>query len=88
MGVVRQETPNPNALKFILPQRMFDKPLSFSSPALARSHPLAASLFELGTVYNVFMVRDFVTVNKLPHVSWTEVEGPVIEAIEQFLKAQ
>jgi hypothetical protein len=34
----------------------------------------------LGTIYNVFMVQDFVTVNKLPDADWAVVE-PAARAI-------
>lgn len=70
MDITIQATPNPNALKFILPERKFAKPLNISSPEDASVHPLAAQLFGLNGVYNVFMVQDFVTVNKLPDVPW------------------
>jgi len=70
MKITIQATPNPNALKFILPQKMFAKPVNISSPDAAADHPLAAQLMALDGVYNVFMVQDFVTVNKLPDVPW------------------
>ena len=83
MALIRQQTPNPNALKFILPQKMFDAPRSFPSAESASGDPLAARIFSTGAIYNVFMVQDFITVNKLPHVDWeplaTEIEQTVAE---------
>ncbi|MEM7132634.1 MAG: NifU N-terminal domain-containing protein [Chloroflexota bacterium] len=86
MDVVSQQTPNPNALKFILPQKIFEKPLSFPNQEAAQVHPLAVALFQLGSIYNVFMVQDFVTVNKLPDVEWSEIEEHIVEAIRQYLQ--
>lgn len=84
MEVTVQQTPNPNALKFIFPTKIFDKPLSFPSVESAQGHSLAAELFALGTVYNVFMVQDFVTVNKLPDVPWDGLEDKIREIIGAF----
>lgn len=72
-------------MKFVLPARVFAKPLSFASRADADAHPLAAAIFALGGVYNVFMVQDFVTVNKLPDVAWETLSEPIQECIEEFL---
>ena len=80
MSITIQETPNPNARKFILPAQHFAKPLSFADRDAAAAHPLATRLFALGTIYNVFMVQDFVTVNKLPDADWAVVE-PAARAI-------
>lgn len=83
MSVLCQQTPNPNALKFILPQRHFAQPLSFASVEQAAEHPLARTLFALGGIYNVFMVQDFITVNKLPHADWGALKTPIQSIIAE-----
>ncbi|MFN3333538.1 MAG: NifU N-terminal domain-containing protein [Caldilinea sp.] len=85
MSVQTKLTPNPNAMKFELPARIFPKSLSFASAQDAAAHPLAAAIFALGGVYNVFMVQNFVTVNKLPDVTWEALLEPIQECIEDFL---
>ena len=87
MPVQVQQTPNPNAMKFTLPERIFPKPLSFASDDAAAAHPLATAIFALGGVYNVFMVQDFVTVNKLPDVEWTALTASVQACIEEYLSS-
>jgi len=82
-----QQTPNPNAMKFTLPERIFPVPQSFASGAAAAAHPLAAAIFALGGVYNVFMVQDFVTVNKLPDVEWPALIAPVQACIAAYLSS-
>lgn len=84
MTVQVQETPNPNARKYILPGRQFAQPLNVSSGEAAAAHPLTARLFALEPVYNVFLVRDFVTVNKLPDADWTALEPQIIAILEAF----
>ncbi|MBW7881246.1 MAG: NifU N-terminal domain-containing protein [Caldilineaceae bacterium] len=85
MSIQAQQTPNPNARKFILPAAYFTKALSFPSVEAAAAHPLAAAIFALDGVYNVFMVQDFVTVNKRPDVDWAALEATIQQAIERYL---
>ena len=87
MSVQVQQTPNPNAMKFTLPERIFPSPQSFASGDAAAAHPLAAAIFALGGVYNVFMVQDFVTVNKLPDVEWSVLTVPVQTCIAEYLSS-
>lgn len=84
MTVHIQKTPNPNALKFVLPQRVFERPHNFSTPEEAAQHPLAQELLALDAVYNVFMVQDFITINKLPDVPWEPLADCVRQMIAQY----
>jgi hypothetical protein len=80
-------TPNPNARKYILPAKRFAQPQNFSSIQAAAVHPLAASLFTLDGVYNVFFAQDFITINKLPHTPWETLESSVQKVIIEYLDA-
>jgi len=82
MSVHAQSTPNPNALKFVVAGALFVRPLSFPSAAAAAANPLAARLFALDGVYNVFMAQDFVTVNKRPDVAWDSLAPLIAQIIE------
>jgi len=84
MPVIVQPTPNPNAMKFVLAGARFAQPLSFTSAAAAAAHPLAEQIFATGGVYNVFMVQDFVTVNKLPDVDWGGLIPQLQPMLERF----
>jgi hypothetical protein len=81
MPIQVQPTPNPNAMKFVLGRTVFDRPLSFPSAKAAAGDVLAEEIFALEGVYNVFMVQDFVTVNKLPDVAWE----PLLAAVQDIL---
>lgn len=85
MPVQVQSTPNPNALKFVLPRPRFDRPMSFPSAAAAAAHPLAAAIFALDGVYNVFMVQDFVTVNKRPEIAWSVLTPQIQSVIDRYI---
>ena len=84
MSVIVQPTPNPNAMKFVLSSMRFAQPLSFSSAEAAATNPLAAQLFAVGGIYNVFMVQDFVTVNKTPEFDWAGLLPQLQPIIERF----
>lgn len=84
MSVIVHKTPNPNALKFVLPDKRFSAPLNFSSAEAATAHPLAAELFTLQGVYNVFLAQDFVTVNKRPDAPWESL----VEKVESVIARQ
>jgi hypothetical protein len=81
MPIQVQPTPNPNAMKFVLGRQMFARPFSFPSAQAAAGHAPAEEIFALAGVYNVFMVQDFVTVNKLPDVPWE----PLVPAVQAIL---
>jgi len=87
MPVQIQPTPNPNAHKYVLPTVHFAVPLNASTTDEAAIHPLAARLFALESVYNVFLVQDFVTANKVAEAGWEEVDREVVAIIEEYLES-
>jgi Fe-S cluster biogenesis protein NfuA len=69
-----QETPNPNAVKFILKEAVSNGTShSFDSPEKARGDKLAKSLFEVGEVVSVFYMDKMVTVEKTDETDWDEL---------------
>lgn len=87
MPVQIHPTPNPNAHKYTAAGLRFAGPLNASTADEAAIHPLATRLFALEGVYNVFLVQNFVTVNKVAEVAWGEVDGNVQAIIEEYLEA-
>jgi len=88
MPVQIQPTPNPHAHKYTAGGLKFSGPLNASTTDEAEKHPLAARLFALENVYNVFLVQDFVTVNKVAGAGWEEVDENVVGVIEKFLQGR
>ena len=69
-----QETPNPNAVKFILREPVSNGVArSFSSSSQAENDPLAKSLFDVGHVVSVFYMDSMVTVEKADEGDWDEL---------------
>jgi hypothetical protein len=76
-----QQTPNPNALKFVLNQTVSDQPTSFFNAEAARDHPLASKLFGVGGVSSLLLLGDFITVNKTPEASWASIKRGVRDVL-------
>jgi Fe-S cluster biogenesis protein NfuA len=69
-----QETPNPNAVKFILREPVSNGVArSFSSSSQAEIDPLAKSLFDVGHVVSVFYMDSMITVEKDDEGDWDEL---------------
>jgi len=69
-----QETPNPNAVKFILREPVTSGVgRQFASNDQAQSDPLAKSLFDIGNVVSVFYMDNMITVEKEDTADWDEL---------------
>jgi Fe-S cluster biogenesis protein NfuA len=69
-----EETPNPNAVKFILREPVSNGVArQYGSAALAENDPLAKSLFDIGHVVSVFYMDKMITVEKDDEGDWDEL---------------
>lgn len=69
-----QETPNPNAVKFILKEPVSaGTSHSFKKSEDAMNDALAKSLFDVGDVVSVFYMDKMVTVEKTDEAEWDEI---------------
>ena len=69
-----QETPNPNAVKFILKEAVsHGTSHSFDAAVKAENDALAQSLFEIGDVVSVFYMDKMITVEKTDDADWDEI---------------
>ncbi|MEO8041342.1 MAG: NifU family protein [Acidobacteriota bacterium] len=69
-----QETPNPNAVKFILKEPVsHGTSHSFKTREDATGNELAESLFEIGNVVSVFYMDKMITVEKTDEAEWDEM---------------
>ena len=69
-----QETPNPNAVKFILKEPVsFGTSHSFKSAEDAEKDGLAKSIFDVGDVVSVFYMDKMITVEKSDEADWDEI---------------
>ena len=69
-----QETPNPNAVKFILKEPVsHGTSHSFKSAEDGERDALAKSIFEVGEVVSVFYMDKMITVEKTDDAEWDEI---------------
>jgi Fe-S cluster biogenesis protein NfuA len=69
-----EETPNPNAVKFILKEPVTNGTThSFHSAEQAAEDPLAAPLFAVGDVSSVFYMDKMITVEKSDEADWDDL---------------
>lgn len=76
-----QETPNPNAVKFVLREPVSNAPRSFQSAEEAAGDPLAKRLFDIGHVVSVFYMDRMITVEKDDEAEWDELLPKLAEPI-------
>lgn len=69
-----EETPNPNAVKFILKEPVSNGTAhQFASADLAKDDSLAKSLFDVGQVVSVFYMDSMITVEKEEFADWDDL---------------
>mgnify|MGYP000598494493 FL=1 len=85
LKVVRtKETPNPNALQFVINAVLLDNGnISFASKKEAENDKMATALFERSGVMSVFVMDNFVTVTKDEKTSWVPLKDRIWKTIEE-----
>lgn len=86
MNTIRIEpTPNPNALKFIVDQKLMDfGSRSYPDAGAANGDSLAAQLFAIPDVDSVFYMPDFVTISKTDAGDWDSIVGQVRSVLDSY----
>lgn len=80
-------TPNPQALKFILNEKLLKaETRQFSNKEEAQQDPLAKGIFEIDGVASVFYMDKFVTIEKTREAGWGQVQRPFINFLKTFDK--
>lgn len=81
-------TPNPQALKFILSEKLLEfETRNFQNKEEAENDPLAKGVFAIEGVVSVFYMDKFVTIEKSPEASWGQIQKPFVEFIKNFDKS-
>lgn len=76
-------TPNPNALKCVLDRAIVgpeEAPRSYRTRESAKDDPVASALFGIdpaGSITNVLMNADWITINKAPDADWKRIKESV-----------
>jgi Fe-S cluster biogenesis protein NfuA len=75
-------TPNPNARKFVLKEPLtWGMRRSYESAEQAKNDPLAAALFDIGNVTNVFYIDHWLTVTQDGGADWQLLARKIAEPL-------
>jgi Fe-S cluster biogenesis protein NfuA len=84
-----EDTPNPNAVKFVLKDRLtWGTACSFDSAESAACDPLAASLFAIPHVVNVYYMDKWITVTQDGGADWPKLVREIAMPIREAEAAQ
>jgi NFU1 iron-sulfur cluster scaffold homolog, mitochondrial len=76
-------TPNEHAMKYTLNCQAIESGYkTFKNAQEAEGSAVAKALFAIDGVEQVFLMADFVTVNKKADAKWSNMESAVLKAIE------
>lgn len=75
-------TPNENALKFTIDGRAIASGSATFKKETAANHPIAAAVLAIEGTASVFLLNDFITVQKAPTAHWSDIQSAVHAAIE------
>jgi Fe-S cluster biogenesis protein NfuA len=79
-----EPTPNPNAKKFILKEPLtWGITRSYDNAGQAQADPLAAALFDIEHVTNVFYVDHWITVTQDGHADWQALMRDLAKPIRE-----
>jgi len=84
-----EDTPNPNAVKFVLKERLtWGTAQSFASADAAESNPLAKALFAIPHVTNVYYTDKWITVTQDGQADWPKLLREIAMPIREAESAQ
>ena len=80
-------TPNPNALKFILNEKLLEyEKRQYSDRDAAKDDPFAKGIFEIEGVVSIFYMDRFVSIEKTQNATWGMIQRPFINFLKNFDK--
>jgi len=80
-------TPNPQALKFIMSERLLQfESRNYADRKSAESDPLAKGIFQIPGVVSVFYMDRFITIEKDKNTLWGPIQKELVKFIKEFDK--
>src|ERR1035438_9428826 len=80
-------TPNPNALKFVLNEKLLEhEKRQYSNRDDAKDDPFAKGIFEIDGVVSIFYMDRFVSIEKSQTATWGMIQRPFINFLKIFDK--
>lgn len=86
MFIQVENTPNPNALKFLVGASVSSSPVYITSSD-SSSSPLVQMLFDISDVEAVFLGSDFITITKCSDSEWNVIRPQVLKIVTDHFVA-
>lgn len=84
--IISEGTPNPNALKFVLDKIIIESgSANFPSKESCSNSPLAKRLFEINSIEEVFIGKQFITITKKQSALWESIYNEIIDRIKNHI---
>jgi len=83
--VYAESTPNPSAMKFVANKKLVDTIFEFKNIDEAKISPLATKLFHFPFVKEIFIDKNYVSINKYDLAEWTDIANDIREVIRDFI---
>jgi Fe-S cluster biogenesis protein NfuA len=84
-----EDTPNPNAVKFVLRERIaWGSARTYASRDAALEDPLASKLFDIAHVTNVLYMDNWITVTQDGEAEWPDLVRKIAQPIREAEAAQ
>lgn len=78
-------TPNPNSIRVGLSEPLFPKAMTFRTVTEAEGNEIAKALLGIQGVVQVFMLNNFISINKDPGAEWSKIEPKIGEVLVRHL---
>ena len=78
------DTPNPNAMKFILESPVSTGTKSYFDAGMAKDDPLATRLFAIPGVKGVMLLGSFITITRSADTAWAQI----LDGVNKTLNAE
>ncbi len=84
--VYAEQTPNPNAIKFVINQPLLEQgiQLEFPSVEFTKGAPLAKQLFQFPFVKNIFISTNYITITKAIGIEWSDIMNELRDFIKNY----
>lgn len=83
--VIVEETPNPNALKFIIDGEFKkDGSATFIESQVPSNLPLFKAIFAIGNIEEIHVKGGVMTISKMPHELWDNIEALLENTIKTY----
>lgn len=85
MFIKIENTPNPDAIKFITEKKiLIGENINISSKKTTNNIPLAQKLFTISSIKSIFFGPNFITIIKISNTKWEKIKSIILEILTKY----